>query len=40
MFLKNLNLTFRRDIESGRPRANKPGSIKDREQKNANKYYY
>ena len=39
-FLKDLNLTFRRDPESGRPRANKPESIKDREQKADEKYYY
>ena len=39
-FLTELNLTFRRDPESGRPRANKPDSIKDREQKAQNKYYY
>ena len=39
-FLKDLNLTFRRDPESHRPRANKPDSIKDREQKAQNKYYY
>ncbi len=39
-FLTDLNLTFRRDPESGRPRANKPDSIKDREQKADNKYYY
>lgn len=40
MFLKKLDLTFRRDLESNRPRANKPGSVKDREQKNKNRYYY
>ena len=39
-FLKDLNLTFRRDEESGRPRANKEGSVKDREQKAERKYYY
>jgi len=39
-FLKDLNLTFRRDPENGRPRANKPESVKDREQKEKGKYYY
>jgi len=39
-FLKDLGITFRRDPESNRPRANKEGSVKDREQKNENKYYY
>ncbi len=39
-FLKELNVTFRRDPENGRPRANKPGSVKDREQKEKGKYYY
>lgn len=38
-FLKGLGITFRRDEETGRPRANKPGSVKDREQKEAGKYY-
>ncbi len=39
-FLKKLDITFRRDPESHRPRANKPGSVKDREQKGEGKYYY
>jgi len=39
-FLSALGITFRRDPQSGRPRANKPGSQKDKEQKKANKYYY
>lgn len=39
-FLKDLAITFRRDAESNMARINKPGSVKDREQKNANKYYY
>ena len=39
-FLKGLELTMRRDEESKRPRINKPGSVKDREQKEANKRYY
>ncbi len=40
VFLKDLAMTFRRDPESNRPRANKEDSIKDREQKKAKKYYY
>jgi len=39
-FLKNLDITFRRDAQTGRPRANKPGSVKDQEQKRQGKYYY
>jgi ATP-binding cassette subfamily E protein 1 len=39
LFLRDLNLTFRRDPDSNRPRANKEGSRKDREQKEANQYY-
>jgi len=38
-FLKDLNITFRKD-ETGRPRANKPGSVKDNEQKQKNIYFY
>ncbi len=38
--LKDVEITLRRDEESGRPRINKPGSVKDREQKNKDKYYY
>ncbi|MBW2973193.1 ribosome biogenesis/translation initiation ATPase RLI [Candidatus Woesearchaeota archaeon] len=40
LFLKDLNITMRRDKESNRPRINKPGSRMDREQKEANKLYY
>jgi ATP-binding cassette, sub-family E, member 1 len=40
MFLKQMDLTFRRDPDTGRPRANKPGSVKDREQKGSGEYYY
>ncbi len=40
IFLKDLGMTFRRDPESQRPRANKPGSVKDREQISENKLYY
>jgi len=39
-FLKQMNTTFRRDPESGRPRANKIDSVKDREQKASGEYYY
>ncbi len=39
-FLKDLDVTFRRDPETGRPRINKPDSRKDREQKKVGKYYY
>ena len=39
-FLKKMELTFRRDPETGRPRVNKLGSVKDREQKAKGEYYY
>ncbi|MFT4311335.1 MAG: ribosome biogenesis/translation initiation ATPase RLI [Candidatus Woesearchaeota archaeon] len=39
-FLKSLNITFRRDAESYRPRINKPGSQKDKEQRSSGRYYY
>jgi ATP-binding cassette subfamily E protein 1 len=39
-FLKELGLTYRRDITSGRPRVNKPGSKVDREQKARGRHYY
>ncbi len=39
-FLSNLNITFRRDERTSRPRINKPGSQLDREQKSAGEYYY
>jgi ATP-binding cassette subfamily E protein 1 len=39
-FLKNLDITFRRDEETKRPRINKPGSRLDREQKANGEYYY
>jgi len=39
-FLKELDMTFRRDPESHRPRANKPGSQIDQQQKKENKLYY
>ena len=39
-FLSNLDITFRRDERTSRPRINKPGSQLDRKQKNAGEYYY
>ncbi len=39
-FLANLDVTFRRDPDTNRPRINKPGSRKDREQKKSGEYYY
>ncbi len=38
-FLKNLNITFRVDPRTGRPRANKIGSQKDKEQKKKKDFY-
>jgi ATP-binding cassette subfamily E protein 1 len=40
LLLEDVAITLRRDEESGRPRINKPGSVKDREQKSKKKYYY
>ena len=40
VFLKELDITLRRDPQSGRPRINKAGSAKDREQRQANNWYY
>jgi ATP-binding cassette subfamily E protein 1 len=39
LLLKNLDVTVRRDPESGRPRINKPGSVLDREQRQRGLYY-
>jgi len=39
-FLANLDITFRRDERTSRPRINKPDSQLDRKQKNAGEYYY
>jgi ATP-binding cassette, sub-family E, member 1 len=39
-FLQTINVTFRRDEESKRPRANKKDSQLDKEQKEKNMYYY
>lgn len=39
-FLEDVDVTFRRDHESHRPRINKSGSRKDREQKASGEYFY
>jgi ATP-binding cassette subfamily E protein 1 len=39
-FLRSLGITFRRDPITGRPRANKPDSQKDAEQKERGEFYY
>lgn len=39
-FLKNLEITFRRDPSNFRPRINKLDSVKDREQKLSGQYFY
>jgi ATP-binding cassette subfamily E protein 1 len=39
-FLEDLDVTFRRDERTGRPRINKPGSQKDESQKRSGEYYY
>jgi ATP-binding cassette subfamily E protein 1 len=39
-FLADLEVTFRRDERTGRPRINKPDSQLDRKQKRAGEYYY
>lgn len=39
-FLRNLDVTFRRDGDTHRPRVNKKGSRLDREQKSKGDYYY
>jgi ATP-binding cassette, sub-family E, member 1 len=40
MFLSDLGVTFRRDDETNRPRANKPESQMDRKQRSEGKLYY
>jgi len=40
LFLKELNITFRRDDINKRPRVNKIDSVKDQEQKKSGEYYY
>ncbi len=39
-FLKDVDITFRRDRETLRPRVNKPGSRLDREQRSLGEYFY
>ena len=39
-FLREMQITFRRDPQTGRPRVNKEGSRLDRYQKSINEYYY
>ena len=39
-FLKDVDITFRRDEETHRPRVNKPDSYIDRKQKEEGEYYY
>lgn len=39
-FLVSMDMTFRRDEETKRPRANKPGSQKDKDQRAKKEYYY
>jgi ATP-binding cassette subfamily E protein 1 len=39
-FLMELDITFRRDEESNRPRVNKPDSRLDRKQRSMGEYYY
>ncbi len=40
IFLREVGLTYRRDVNSGRPRVNKPDGKLDREQKAKGEYYY
>lgn len=39
-FLRDADVTFRRDADTNRPRINKPASRLDREQRSAGEYYY
>ena len=39
-FLRDVNITFRRDEETQRPRVNKPDSYMDRKQRRDGEYYY
>jgi ATP-binding cassette subfamily E protein 1 len=39
-FLKRMEVTFRRDGQTKRPRVNKRGSRLDREQRDKGEYYY
>ncbi len=38
-FLEEVDITFRKDPDTGRPRANKPGSQKDQKQRKKGEYY-
>ncbi|OIO20770.1 ribosome biogenesis/translation initiation ATPase RLI [Candidatus Micrarchaeota archaeon CG1_02_47_40] len=38
-FLRSMNVTMRRDKDTGRPRINKPDSVMDRKQKEKGEYY-
>ncbi|MCD6237386.1 MAG: ribosome biogenesis/translation initiation ATPase RLI, partial [Thermoplasmata archaeon] len=40
LFLKSVDITFRRDEDTKRPRVNKPGSYIDRQQREIGEYYY
>ena len=40
MFLKDVDITFRRDEDTQRPRVNKPDSFMDRKQRKDGEYYY
>jgi ATP-binding cassette subfamily E protein 1 len=40
LFLRNLDITFRRDPSNYRPRINKYASTKDQEQKLAGSFYF
>ena len=40
LFLKEVDVTFRRDEDTKRPRVNKSGSYMDRKQKEMGEYYY
>jgi ATP-binding cassette subfamily E protein 1 len=40
MFLRDVDITFRRDHETQRPRINKKDSRLDREQKAKGEFYY
>jgi len=39
-FLKTMDITVRRDVDTYRPRINKPGSALDREQRQKGEYYF
>ena len=38
-FLKELDITLRKEPGTNRPRINKPGSVKDRQQRQKNEFY-